>query len=116
MKDIENETLAGTEPESATETVDTGRRHALARLGLTAAVAYAVPTLLPLTPASADSDSSGGGSNSNDDGSNGNDHGSDSNDHGSDSNDNGSDGDGPDHDDMDPTQPTEPTEPSDSFD
>ena len=66
MKDIKHETLADTGTESDLESVDAGRRRALARLGLTAAIAYAAPTLLPLTPASADSDSSGGGSSGHD--------------------------------------------------
>ena len=119
MKDIKNKTLVGTGPESDTETVDTGRRQALARLGLTAAIAYAAPTLLPLTPASADSDSSGGGSSGNDGGSSGNDDGSSGNDGssgGSDSDHDGSDDNGPDGNGTQPTEPTEATQPSDSVD
>lgn len=48
-----------------TDTADLGRRRALARLGLTAAAAYAAPTLLSLTAAKAkDGDSGGGDDNS----------------------------------------------------
>lgn len=51
-----------------TDTADLGRRRALARLGLTAAVAYAAPTLLSLTAAKAKEGESGGGENSGHDG------------------------------------------------
>ncbi len=44
--------------EDTGETVDLDRRRALARLGLTAAAAYAAPAVLPLTRATA---ASGGG-------------------------------------------------------
>jgi hypothetical protein len=45
------------------EAVDSGRRRALARLGLAAAVGYTVPTLLSLTSVHAGSSgASGGGS------------------------------------------------------
>lgn len=118
MKDIKNETLAGAGTENDTESVDTGRRQALARLGLTAAIAYAAPTLLPLTPASADSDSSGGGSNGNDHGSSGSDshdNGSDSHDNGSDSHDDGSDDYGSDDYGSAPSDPSMASDPSDSY-
>ena len=96
MSDVKKETLAGSVTESDPEAVDADRRRALTRLGLTAAIAYAAPALLPLTPASADSDSSGGGSSGHDgssDGSSGHDGSSDgsgSDDHGSDDSGSGS--------------------------
>ena len=43
------------------EVVDSGRRRALARLGLAAAVGYTVPTLLSLTSAHAGSSGASGG-------------------------------------------------------
>ena len=73
MKDFKNATPADAGTGSDLESVDTGRRQALARLGLTAAIAYAAPALLPLTPASADNDSSGGGSSGHDSDSGGSD-------------------------------------------
>ena len=92
MSDVKKETLAGSVTESDREVVDADRRRALTRLGLTAAIAYAAPALLPLTPASADSDSSGGGSSGHDGGSSGHDGSSD----GSSSHDGSSDGSGSD--------------------
>jgi len=56
--DVKN-TNAGASVSCESEEIDSGRRQALARLGLAAAVGYAVPTLLSLT---AHASSSGGGS------------------------------------------------------
>lgn len=58
MSDVKSTTI------DPTDTADLGRRRALARLGLTAAVAYAAPTLLSLTAAKAKEGESGGGDNS----------------------------------------------------
>lgn len=52
-------TNTGTSVSCENEEIDSGRRQALARLGLAAAVGYAVPALLSLT---AHASSSGGGS------------------------------------------------------
>jgi len=63
MKKIKNGLPAESGTENTTEPVDAGRRQALARLGLTAAIAYAAPALLPLRRAAAES-GHGGGDNS----------------------------------------------------
>lgn len=63
--DVKN-TNTGTPVSCENEDIDSGRRQALARLGLAAAVGYAVPTLLSLTAHASSSDgaSGGGGSSS----------------------------------------------------
>lgn len=114
MKNIKNELSAKSGTESEIESVDAGRRQALARLGLTAAIAYAAPALLPLRQAVASS-GPGGGSGGNDsggnDGSSGND-GSGGDDNGSGGNDDGSGGNGDQDDGSNPTTPSEATSPS----
>ena len=54
-------TNTGTTVSCENENIDGGRRQALARLGLVAAAGYAVPTLLSLTSAHADSSGASGG-------------------------------------------------------
>jgi len=112
MKKIKSELPA--ENGSEIETVDAGRRQALARLGLTAAIAYAAPTLLPLRSASAASGGGDGGNGGND-GSSGDDSGgtspSNSDDSGSSPSGGDDSGDDSSNDDS-PTQPTEATSPS----
>lgn len=102
------------EIELAEDGVDIERRRALTRLGLTAAVAYAAPTLLSLTSASADEGSGGDSGHGGDDDSSGD--SSDSSDaSGPDtdsSSDDGSSDDGPDDDSDD--EATLPSESSDS--
>lgn len=59
--DVKN-TNTGTSVSCENEVIDSGRRRALARLGLAAAVGYTVPTLLSLTSAHAgSSDGASGG-------------------------------------------------------
>jgi len=87
-----------------TEVIDSGRRNALARLGLAAAVAYAVPTLAPLTAKASSSDGGSGGGGDSGGGSGGDSGGGSSSDSGS------SESGGA----TTPTQPTTPTTPSDS--
>lgn len=58
--DVKN-TNTGTSVSCESEEIDSGRRHALARLGLAAAVGYAVPTLLSLTAHASSSDGGSGG-------------------------------------------------------
>ena len=103
-------TNAGTPVSSENENIDSGRRRALARLGLVAAAGYAVPTLLSLTSAHADSSgASGGGSGGGDSGSGSS--GASGSDSGSGDSDSGG-GSTP----TEPTAPTEPTTPSDDTD
>jgi hypothetical protein len=102
MKNIKNKLLAETGINSESEPVDAGRRQALTRLGLTAAIAYAAPTLLPLRKAAAHGGSDGGNDNGGSD--NGNDDGTAGTDP--------SDGTNP----TDPSDGTNPTDPSDGTD
>jgi len=113
MKKIKRELPA--ENGSEVETVDAGRRQALARLGLTAAIAYAAPTLLPLRSASAASGGGDGGNGGNGGSSSGDDSGGTSPSSSDDSGSSPSGGDDSGNDssnDDSPTQPTEATSPS----
>lgn len=93
-------TNAGNPVSCENEDIDSGRRQALARLGLAAAVGYAVPTLLSLTSARADSSGASGGDSSSG--------GSDSGGVSSSSSSSSSSGGG-----TTPTQPTTSSDPSD---
>jgi hypothetical protein len=106
--DVKN-TNTGTSVSCENEEIDSGRRQALARLGLAAAVGYAVPTLLSLTSAHADSSGASGGDSSGGDSSSGG--GSDSD---SGSGDTSSSESGGATTPTQPTTPTTPTTPSDS--
>lgn len=98
--DVKN-TNTGASVSCENEVIDSGRRRALARLGLAAAVGYTVPTLLSLTSAHAGSSDGASGGDSSDDGSDSD--GASSSD--SSSSESGSG-----------TTPTEPTTPSDDPD
>lgn len=98
--DVKN-TNTGTSVSCESEVIDSGRRQALARLGLAAAVGYAVPTLLSLTAHASSSDSGSGG---------GGDSGGDSGGASGSSGDSGSDDSGGGE---TPTQPTTPSSSSD---
>jgi hypothetical protein len=95
----------GTSVSCENDNIDTGRRNALARLGLAAAVGYAVPTLLSLTAHASSSDGGSGG-----DGGGGDSSGDSSGASGSGGDSSGDDSGGG------ATTPTQPTTPSNSSD